>query len=297
MRRYDLLLRKEGSTYIIMFGREDWKSSSLAQIRRAVGLRFVLKSEDPYFLNITEIPFFKWSEERFYFHNLHLPEGTEHYLSHRSTVGAADLVPPAQLPCELIQGMSDVPLTLRLQESPKPIMTLGQEPPPEPVMCKWEDFGVTPGNLGIVDIYVGRTDMMLRPPSGMSVLEQVPTYQLHFQARATRWRYHLINQGGSLPEVTQVLADGKKILDLEDEGTRSLQTTNQTARVFSLKEALTLEERPKQRLKLQYTLKNEPERPNGSTGSVDLPVPDGRKISPLMESSEILIFSDIFVYL
>jgi hypothetical protein len=138
---------------------------------------------------------------------------------------------------------------------------------------------------------------MLRPPVGTAVLEQVPTYQLHFQARATRWRYHLINQEGPLPEVAQVLANGKEILVLEDEGTRMLAATGQSTRVFSLKKAIALEERPTQRLKLQYSLPSEGTRPNGSNGTIDLPTPDARKISPQMSTTELLVFSDVFVYL
>lgn len=338
MRRYDLLLRKEGNTYLVLYGRETWKPSSLAQMEAALGLRFVLKSENPYFLNITEIPFLNWAEERLYFHNLRLPQNAAFFLSQKPTVGAADLAPPARLPCDLARGLSNLPLTLAAQDAPKPVLTLGlkdappmpdpQEAskplvsvggedvplalawrsPPKPILeteptespptlCAWANFGVSPSDLGVVDVYIGRAGMMLRPPVGTAVLEQVPTYQLHFQARATRWRYHLINQEGPLPEVTQVLANGKDILALEDEGQRVLAATGQTARVFSLKEAMALDERPTQRLKLQYSLPSDGTRPNGSKGFLDLPTPDERKISPQMETTELLVFSDVFVYL
>lgn len=299
MRINDLLLRKVGTEYHVLYGRESWRASNLAQIKTAIGLRFILKSENPGFLNITELPLDRWHEERLYFHNLRLPEGDIHFLSQNNTIGAADLAPPARLPCDIVRGLSDLPLTLLPQDPPKPIFSLGLAPPDIP--CSWADFGVSPGDLGIVDIFIGRAAMMLNPPVDMAAPAVVPNYRLHFEARHTRWRYYLMNQEGPLPETVQITDPNStpesNPLALEDEGTRTLPGTGQTARIFSLKEPAALAERPDRRLKLQYTLPPDPARTNGNNGSIDLPVPNGQKISPQMDSAGMSVFSDLFIYL
>jgi hypothetical protein len=294
MRRYDLLLRKEGTGYKVFFGTESWREqSSLSQIQAAIGLRFVLKTDNPYFLNITEIDFSGWGERRLYFHNLHPSPHGELFLSQNEKVDDLDLLPSVRLPYELMADLSNLPLTPIRQ----PQMS-GSEVEDKTPQIGWTDFGVTPNDLGLVDIYIGRAGPMLRPPSaGPAPAPTVPPkYKVHFRARATRWRYLLIHQNGGLPELVQVLTDGKNKLEIEDEGQREVPAVNQTARVFSLKEAFALEERPTRRLKLHYTLPSDHTRPNAANITLELPMPDGRKISPQVFTSKTLMYSDIFVY-
>ena len=161
LRRYDLRWRAEGNVYRLYYGKEDGRAALLAYMEQPLALRFVLRSENPYFLNITDIPFPKTRLEKFYFHNLYhsvqeqgatsLAKGDS--ANHQDLLneltglqpvsnnnGAPSPTAAAQLPellSELIEHRpADVQATLLKQDRP----LRGEQPVDDPlqeVMDKW----------------------------------------------------------------------------------------------------------------------------------------------------------------
>lgn len=251
--RYDLVWRKNDVEYVLFFGKESLKAPGLSLLTKTIGLRFILKSVNPYFLNITDIPFPKEGAEKFYLHN--------------QRPGNADNQPTA-----LSQGATVGPEDLHAN-----------------------DFGLRPNDLGVIDIFIGRGENLIPPPTGTEVTPE-HRYHASFKSRPTRWRYYVINNN-DVPPAGLKLFEGKTQLDAESEEPKSFPNLKQTAAVISTKASIPLFERPESRLRLEFDDSKNAKDSDKKPISIDLPTPDWRRLSAKGQDPVQQVFSDIFVYL
>lgn len=275
MRRYDLHWRADGSDYIMYYGEEEGKAAALTYMEQAAVLRFFLRSEHPFFFNITDVPFPKSALEKFHLHNLRpQPDsGQPLSLAKGDTVGSEDVISTdiGLRPADL--GVVDIHFAGMSNNKPIPAPATGAD-----------------GSL---------------PPEHL--------YRISFNARETHWRYFVVNRNLPDLESMEVIAEGKifnkgkddhspakpEACKIFDHGApRTLRTLGQTAVPISSKCAFPLREYPDLKPKLKIVRKNE----NGNTGNglittVDLPTPDWRRVTPEREGSDQRVFSDMYVYL
>ena len=276
MQRLDLQLHNNGSEHILAYGKETWKPAVLSHLDQPVVLRFVLRSTNPWFYNITDLPFPTQATQKLHFTNLR----------------------------DLEAGASSIALSKTEKASAQDMID--------------QDLGLAPGDLGVIDLYVGRGEFMLAPPTEANATPIL--YHLQFGARHTRWRYyfisksqpevsvHLVKNLQSLLQASAVIVWGDKLsgdsagtadqtVEVEEEAPRTLGGSSQTAVPVSLKEALPMSEISHRKPQIKLTRKNNTGTASPHTVTIALPTPDWRQIAPEQRPTGLVVFSEMYIYL
>lgn len=270
MQQYGLLTKTDGSTFRLVYGTVSGQSPILASIQGTIQLRFVLRNNNPFFLNITNLPVFPTNSKRLYFHNMGktVSQGTEAALSVGPTVSEEDL----------------------LSSSDKILVTVpAHEETPEPPL--------QPSDLGLVDFYIGNEgDVSIAPPSADSTVRWQEThYFLSFEARSTRWRYHIVNRSQLKYDRMDVL-NGRTPMAFTTGAPARLSGADYDATPLLSDAVLLSQERQPLKPKLKLSAQNG----NGVSTelfTIDLPTPDWQRISVEDVSDTQQVYSDMYVYL
>ena len=268
MRRYDLKWRKEGNEYTVYFGKESTRPAALSLLDGSIMFQFILRSNTPWFYNITEIPFPQNTTQRLQFYNFR------------------EVVAPDE------QG----------------IISLAQAAVVSSDDYIDKDIGLKPEDLGVVDIYIGRNCkyMLAPPPQVVSTPPEITQYQLMFQARETNWRYYIMSRDKpeldfkvalNLDKIT--ITDSQSLLEevlLTTEDTaRPIKGSSQMAIPISIQTPFALSERPQRKLKIKLFRKNGSGTANTPFMDIDLPTPDWKRVAQAAVDQP--VFSDMYIYL
>lgn len=271
MRQYDLLAKTDGSTFRLIYGTGAGQSPTLALTQGTIQLRFVLRNNNPFFLNITNLPFFNTYSKRLYFHNVGKTHtaGAEAALSVRSTVGEEDLLPSND------KILVTVPDHEEIQEHP-----------------------LQASDLGLVDFHIGlEGDASIAPPSAdPTVIRQETRYSLSFEARSTRWRYHIVNKSQLIYDRMDV-SDGRNSMAFTAGIPRTLNGADHEATPLLSDAVLLLQERQPLKPKLKLSAQNGNGESTELFKPIDLPTPDWKRISAEDPSDTLQVYSDMYVYL
>jgi len=154
------------------------------------------------------------------------------------------------------------------------------------------------GNLGLFSVYIGDTGNNGQHLLTGSVVTPAD-YTLAFTARATRWRYYLINQTEPGFEGFQILDGvGGAVLASSPTPPDTQTLSNGTeAVVLTLQEPIRLRQRSTKRLQLSCQQKGS--GPGGTPMAIQLPSADANRITPAPPSDEEseLFYSELYVYL
>jgi hypothetical protein len=269
MRHYDLKWHQNGSVYTLYFGKESTRPAALSLLDGPIMLQFILRSNTPWFYNITEIPFPKNTTQRLQFYNFR------------------EAVAPDE------QGM----------------ISLAQAAVVSDDDYIDKDIGLKPEDLGVVDIHIGRNcKFMLVPPPQVvvSTPPEVTQYQLMFQARETNWRYYIMSRDKpeldfkvalNLDKIT--ITDSKSLIEevlLTTEDTaRPIKGSSQMAVPISIQTPFPLSEQPQRKLKIKLFRKNGSGTANTPFMDIDLPTPDWKRVTQTAVDQP--VFSDMYIYL
>jgi hypothetical protein len=261
MRQYDLLTKTEAGICRLIYGTVAGQAPPISYLNDDLQLRFILRNSNPFFQHITDLPFFNTQLQRLYFHNLRTAaaEGAETALSAEQTVSGRDLI------------TADNSM---------------RRPP------------FSPSDLGVVDFYISPDDVAALGVSGADPVAKPPVtrYHLSFAARATRWRYNVVNKS-RLPYDRMDVLDGRKLLDFRTGESRALQGVDYEAVPLYSESTFVLQEYQAVKLKLKLSASN------GNGGAtdlgmpIDLPTPDWRRVSAEGPPDEPQLYSDMYVFL
>jgi hypothetical protein len=312
----------------MVYGHETGNAAKLTylKVQEPVILRFILRSNSPYFLHITDLPFFQPGETLLYLDNITgLQPGAEN-------VSKTDLLP--------VYGSSfrvKSILALRnaqhqdlgqMDEDKKhywtPIdranLALGFEvdlqsfapgkygydtAPGQTTWFYYAGTEIRPGDLGVVDIYLGRgSDTMVSPPAKSMdpalsndprlVINptSVPNFQIAFGNRETFWRYYVIDKNNLAPD-SMMVDDGTRFTvgdNLED-----MRSGVHQAKQIISNTAIGIKERQPEKLRLKLIKTRGGSNLNSTTATLDLPTPDWRRITA--EKGGEMVYSDMYIFL
>lgn len=328
MRQYDMLWGEHSYTYTMVYGHETGCDAKLTylKVQEPVILRFILRSTSPYFLHITDLPFFQPGETLLYLDNITGLQPVS------ENVSKSDLLP--------VYGSSfrvKSILALRnaqhqdlgqMDEDKKhywtPVdranLSLGYQvdlqtfapgkygydtAPGQTTWFYYAGSEIRPGDLGVVDIYLGRgSDTMVSPPaiSIDSALSNdprliinpvsVPNFQIAFGNRETFWRYYVIDKNNLAPD-SMMVDDGTRFT--VDDQSEDMRSGVHQAKLFISNTAIGIKERPTEKLRLKLIKTKVVNELNGTMTTLDLPTPDWRHISA--EKGGEKVYSDMYIYL
>ena len=325
MNRYELKWKADAKGYFLAYGREVTRPIPLAFAAKPLCLRFLLNCSDPYFFNITAIPFFKINKEILYFNNLSttVPGDQPSSLSQSEKVNGTDVLPvygsmfnidfPAgnimvlrnihnqEVPEFIGQDGKKIDWIKRSEEPSLPdqfqitgvlspgkyAMDTGQEP------LKWFYYSperLTPGTLGIVEIYIGESDnnMVPAPDRDEATAALAKWFGISFEPRSTLWRYYLMNSKDNKAELQpSEVTDGKSKLAFTIGPPQILRNGDSAIPVVS-DTPITLLEQQVIRPQLKLVKKDE---------GVNLPTPDWQQITPEGKQNDQHVYSDMYIYI
>lgn len=261
MRQYGLIFRSNQGSFSVAYMYETGKAPVLAYLNELVPLRFILRNRNPYFLHITDLPFFNTQDQRLYLTNLgkSATEGAVP-LSAAATVGEIDLLPTSSQLLLLPFSASD---------------------------------------LGVIDLFVGKdANPLIAPPSTQpDVLRPTSQYALSFAARSTHWRYYIVPRNQQSFDRFEVF-DGRTPLEFSEDPPHPLRGTDQVAITLSSKALFVLQERQsmKPRLKMSRQQEHLPGAPE-QTATFELPTPDWKRLSPERSGESQHVYSDMYFFL
>lgn len=245
---------KEGQASVEAFYSDgDPPAGQLLLADQPVLLSFILRAEDPVFLNYTDLPGIISAGATQYFTNL---EGEVNFQ-------------PSQ---ELFLFSDEEPETARPRN--------------------WQH-----GDLGILSVYIGET-----AENGSHILVNgtvtPAAFKIEFPARATRWRYHLIDQSDAGYEGFQLTnTDGQVVSPTDAAPQQSATLPNGTEAVVLLSpQKIPLRERPGQVFQLTMTRKGDAQ---GTPITMPLPSASAQQITgiPSNTGEETDFYSDLYVYI
>lgn len=368
MQQYGLVWGARPEGYLMACCQEGTAAPKLSGLKETAVLRFFLECKHPWFLNITAVPFFNPAAYTLYFDNLNASlQGTQPFsLAQAASAGAADLLPVrgAEFTVEPASGKilalhdaqnqaifsgSDIPAenskewvwrSLNDRDRPNAFrINLAAFPPGKYSLDTGSDerewffyAGAEhrPGDLAVVDIYLGRESAGMVPPphQPLPMTATGPFFLLSFGARSTYWRYFAISsddkailnleEAPALPKEINSPAAPQPTPFFQIEPPRLLRSGAKTAIPVSASTWRPLQEKPdpaSRPPKLKFTKKKE----NGDFNSdIELPNPDWRSIShetpvaedhipplpadwrsisPEGEVTVLNIYSDMYIYL
>ncbi|MEM1358756.1 MAG: hypothetical protein AAGF89_11170 [Bacteroidota bacterium] len=235
----------------------------LLDIKEAVFLIFLLRPTDPLFMNYTDLPIVEAATNIQYFSN---------------TVVGSD----AQATSFVAGNNSSIPMLI-------------DEASGEKLVDQAEGWRI--GDIAVISIAIGET-----ATNGSSILIdgaiQAGDFTIHFSARRTKWRYHIIDRTGSGYQHFQLLEHGtQQPVPSEDQETKLLPNGSE-AIVLSPVELIPLRERPRPR----FQLSTQPFPGSHNTPlSIPLPSADANQLSQkypsVQETVNAIYYSDLYVYL
>jgi hypothetical protein len=263
MRRYDLKYRNEGNEYTVYYGKEHERPAALSLLEDPLLLQFILRSNTPWFYNITKLTFPKNTTQRLKFYNF----------GKVAAVGEENIISLAK---GAVVSSDDY---------------------------KNRDIGLRPEDLGVVNIYIGRNCkfILAPPPRAISTPQEITQYQLIFEARKTHWRYYIISR--DKPEeafncdkitISNAQSPFEELLIVEDTP-RQMKGVTQVAIPISIQTPLPLSEQPQRKLKIKLFRKNGSGSIDKPFMTVDLPTPDRKQVT--QAAADQPVFSDMYIYL
>lgn len=306
MRQYDFRLQKHQEGITIYCGVEEGGSMATV-LSKSHNLCFLLKIQDPYFINYTDLPLLGQEGKKYYFSNIGLeqePDSAIKPLQKTSFVSEQDslLVHPLyyqhQLPLDTKQAVFDLakfgqhtrhqdqvaewkfipgetspaptPPFLQLDFTKSPLGKYELNIPGEESLV----FGVMPGNVmpstfGMIEI--------------MPQAESFEQYEISFQARKTIWRYYIINKSEidtttiriNKGSANQVNGDAEEIpLAQPIEQNNKKLSNGDEATLLELIEGRTLKEHPSELIHLSLIGSDSKEI------KMDLPAASSQQIIP-----------------
>ena len=332
MQKHDMRWGEKQGEFIMLYAREVDIVPKLAQLDLPEVLRFFIQSTDPYFFNITRIPFFRADAELLYFDNLKIETDQDQAISlaQAGKVSKNDLLPlrasnfvfepatgailalrdahhqvlvtndtqSATEPTWIASGQTGRPNTYQLNLRAFPPGKYGLEIGTDQIW--WFYLGDSDRNLhdiGVVDIHLGKetAGMVALPPRDAAMLRPIKHFQLPFEARATRWRYYVINRSQLDFDRLEVTNVGKEAF--RQDPPRLLRSGIQMAIPVFSEQVLLLQERQALKPKLRLIKENTNNGFNAGTTTFDLPTPDGQTITPEEQGNEHSVYSDMYIYL
>ena len=148
------------------------------------------------------------------------------------------------------------------------------------------------GDFGILEISLKSVD---DDAYGILVGENInhQVYTIHFDCRKTLWRYYLISRNGKEYASFQILSKNEK--QFTEPSPVSLVSGQEATSMIS-KETLDLKERSDERLRLQFSEKNEEEvNTRVKKITIQLPSPEARNVKPSDQDN--VVYSDVYVYI
>lgn len=332
MQKHDLRWGQKQDEFIMLYAREADIAPKLAQLDLPEVLRFFIQSTDPYFFNITKIPFFRSDAELLYFDNLNIETDQSQTISlaQAEKVSKNDLL-PLRAASFVFESATGAILALRdvhnqvlvandtLSTTEPSWVALGQTEHPNAYRVNLRAFppgkyGLELGadqiwwfyladpdrnlhDIGVVDIHLGKetAGMLALPPRVATVPQPIQHFQLPFEARATRWRYYVINRSQIDFDRLEVTNVGKEAF--RQDPPRLLRSGTQMAIPVFSEQVLLLQERQALKPKLRLVKENTNNGFNAGTTTVDLPTPDGQTITPEEQGNEHSVYSDMYIYL
>ncbi len=262
MRRNDVHAKMDGANLIVFYGKEAGLAPALAYLQGRNSLFFALRSQNPYFFNITDIPFFHSQTHRLYATNISKTPDSSGTTSLTLTdfAGEADLLP------------NTAPVFKELQI-------------PDTI-------------LGLVEIAIGRQAGLVPLPSADPQANpvEVSRFNLTFESRKANWRYLVVNKSQLKIEQMEVL-DGRTQLSFQQGTPRLLHGTDHLALPLSSVSTYAIQERSPLRPKLKISSAEGSSISRTASTMIDLPTPDWRRIVPEMVDGKQLVFADMYVFL
>ncbi len=332
MQKHEMRWGEKQGEFIMLYTREADTAPKLAHLDLPEVLRFFIQSTDPYFFNITRIPFFRSDAELLYFDNLNIETDQDLAISlaQAGKVSKNDLLPlrAANFVFEPTTGAilalrdahNQILVSNDSQSTTKPTWIASEQTGrPNTYLLNLQAFspgkyGLETGadqiwwfylgdsdrnlhDIGVVDIHLGKETggMLTLPPRDAAMPYPVKHFQLPFEARATRWRYYVINHSQLDFDRLEVTNVGKEAF--RQGPPRLLWSGNQMAIPVFSEQVLLLQERQALKPKLRLIKENTNNGFNSGTTTIDLPTPDEQTITPEEKDNEDGIYSDMYIYL
>lgn len=262
MRRNDVHAKMDGAELIVFYGKEAGLAPALAYAQGRNSLFFALRCQNPYFFNITDIPFYHTQTHRLYATNISkTPDpGGATSLTLSETAAEADLLP------------NTAPVFNELQI-------------PDTI-------------LGLVEIAIGRQPGLVPLPAAdpQAPPVDVTRFKLAFQSRKANWRYLVVNKSQLKIEQYEVF-DGRTQLPFQQGTPRLLHGTDHLALPLSSVSTYAIQERSPLRPKLKISAAEGNSINRNASTVIDLPTPDWRRIVPETVDGKQLVFADMYVFL
>lgn len=306
MRQYDLRLQNHAEGITIYCGLEEGESMT-AKLSDSHNLCFLLKVQDPNFINYSDLPLLGQQGKKYYFSNIDLDEASDlpiKRLQQASFVTGQDglLVYPLYCQYELALGTKQAIFDLSgfgqntfNQDELAEWRFIPGETTPEPKAPLLE-LAFTKSPWGKYELNISGEESLVFGvmsdnvmPSTFGMIEIMPQtetfeqYEISFQARKTIWRYYIINKSEidtttiriNKGRANQLNGDAEEIpLVLPIEQNTKELSNGDKATLLELAEVMALKERPTEWMHLSLI---------GSDGKeikLDLPYANSNQIIP-----------------
>jgi hypothetical protein len=308
IKNYGLAFRPNPTGFRLAYQSEEGVKHLLEMIREPLTFSFVLRNINPYFINITEIPFSD-SETVFYFNNRDLKvKNDEKALNQAEIVTEADQVrmvsPGFSFPLEAfpLKGKADVE-----DITGQTVHSFAYENPPGDLLqvdMRKEPFGLYQLKLnkkpalrfytsnlpaikcfGIMEIQFGD----LPSKAGQLRLNgklQEQEFVIRFGPRATTWKYFVVSRENAFDQYEVVNGSKKGLFSKAKPVTLA---TGDAAILLQSEKPISFQEFSREKYKLKLTRKGDP-----AEMSLDLPSPDTSVIKP--DPGTGAIYSEMYIY-
>lgn len=284
---------------------------------QVVRLSFILRPNDPLFYNYTVLPPELFAEKVPYYTNLDTATSFSIAELPRLPAEAANLQITVNTPGATLSIADELGNTLYAYPGDEPedssgpitpagaagnklMLNLSENTPGKYYLLEGEDSYSTllylpanwrQGDLALVTLYLGDTG-----DKGVHLLDNgsiAPAeFTATFQARATKWRYHLVDQQDTLDDF-KLLESGTEtvVAELENPPVTRALPNGTKAFVLSSPDTIPLRGRPGQLFELSARAKD-----NNRQLSIPLPSADANRITQ-DEADKSVFYSDMYVYL
>jgi hypothetical protein len=318
LKQYQLKAAQEGSALVLGYGKSVSDHSAIADLKNPIKLSFWVKINDPNFLNYTAIPF-EFGNHIYHFTNRPNDKLEDEYgnLSSDEFVSESDRLPISgavldyrldeaqeNLMVEVANELGEIVFERRYKGMTSVCsLNLSQEPAGKYTLLLdgLEEFSfyVAPDGakniFGVVDIYIDPKDK-----SPFSLFEnsqpvQKKQYNVHFRARAVKWKYIISETNANNPQHSEheIYDNSKTEKEQKFTDAQNLVLDNgNKAVVFSTSTPVAFREIQEQKFKIK-TLRGK----SGVEWITDLPNASAKSMLKVENNSKKDFFSEIMVYL